>query len=298
MSNMYNISHDKPLRLEEFAEYLLRNQICREGHSRYYVFWVRKFLETTPSDPKLTLSDRMDQFLLGLQAEQRYADWQIQQAERAIRLYFHNFQSATEWKSATEKRITPGPDGSIPRADALAETRRLLRLRHYSYRTEQTYLEWIGGRGRPPSILFNERRRMASIGGPTAPAAAGITADLPTRLTLPHPQPIERFNEPVVLFVTICADKQENLFNTKPVQAAILDAWRMATQWRVGHYMLMPDHIHLFCVPGVWNPEPVSKWAAYWKRLSGQYERQLVGVWQRDVWDTQMRTLSQYEEKL
>jgi putative transposase len=156
----------------------------------------------------------------------------------------------------------------------------------------------FGGRGRPPSIFRNGMQILAHDGGPTAPAAAGIMTDHPTRLTLAHPQPVERFNEPLVLFVTICADKQENLFNKKPVQAAILDAWRMATQWRVGLYMLMPNHIHLFCVPGVLNPEPVSKWAAYWKRLSGQYERQLVGVWQRDVWDTQMRTLAQYEEKL
>ncbi len=127
---MHNPFNDKTFRLEEFAEYLLRNRLAREGHSKFFVFWVRKFLEKAPADPKLTLSDRVDQFLLGLQADQRYETWQIEQAERAIRLYFHNFQSNTEWKTTTEKRVTPGPDGSIPRVDALAETRRLLRLRH------------------------------------------------------------------------------------------------------------------------------------------------------------------------
>jgi hypothetical protein len=39
--------------------------------------------------------------------------------------------------------VIPDSDGSIHRIDTLAETRRVLRLRHYSYRTEQTYLEWI-----------------------------------------------------------------------------------------------------------------------------------------------------------
>lgn len=140
---MRNPFTDNSFRLEEFAEYLLRNRLTRESHSRFYVFWVRKFLEHAPTDPTLSLSDRLDQFLLGLQGEQRYADWQIEQAERAIRLYFHNFQNKTEWNSTTEQRISPGPDGSISLAEALAETRRILRLRHYSYRTEQTYLEWI-----------------------------------------------------------------------------------------------------------------------------------------------------------
>ena len=33
-------------------------------------------------------------------------------------------------------------------AAALGETRTLIRLRHYVYRTEQTYLEWLGRYGR------------------------------------------------------------------------------------------------------------------------------------------------------
>src|SRR5256885_6005252 len=31
--------------------------------------------------------------------------------------------------------------------------------------------------------------------------------------------------------------------------AAILNAWKTADHWLVGRYVIMPDHIHLFCAP-------------------------------------------------
>ena len=299
---MHNPFDDKSFRLQEFAEYLLRNHIAREGHARYYVFWVRRFLEKEIPDPKLTLSDRLDQFLLGLQAEHRYADWQIEQAERAIRLYYFKFRNNAEnggrGPSALLRTGRPPSidcmvgqviaNGGGPPAPAAA-------LGDQSIR---------GGRGpsallrtgRPPSTECMDVQRITYVGGPPAPAA--VTPRHPNRLNPAHPQPLDRFNEPVVLLVTACAKNRGQLFNNKPAHEALLDAWKNSIQWRVGLYLLMPDHVHLFCVPGVEDPESVSDWAAYWKRLSGLRESCLTGVWQRDVWDTQMRTLAHYEEKL
>jgi integron integrase len=140
---MHNPLNDNENQLSAFGEFLLRNKLALSHHARYYVLWVRRFLERKPEIPPLSLSDRMDRFILDLRAEQRYADWQIEQAERAIRLYFHNFQNNTDWKATAENPVKPAEDGTILRLAAIAETRRVLRLRHYSYRTEQTYLEWI-----------------------------------------------------------------------------------------------------------------------------------------------------------
>ena len=36
----------------------------------------------------------------------------------------------------------------------------------------------------------------------------------------------------------------------------------------------------------------------YWKRLAGEVCPELVGRWQKDCWDTQMRDLDHYTEKL
>jgi REP element-mobilizing transposase RayT len=31
----------------------------------------------------------------------------------------------------------------------------------------------------------------------------------------------------------------------------LVKAWEQARQWRVGKYLAMPDHVHLFCSPAV-----------------------------------------------
>ena len=66
----------------------------------------------------------------------------------------------------------------------------------------------------------------------------------------------------------------------------------------MGDYLVMPDHIHLFVAPGVMHPENVKMWASYWKRLAGDELNSLRGVFQRDCWDTQMRSRDHYDEKL
>ena len=84
----------------------------------------------------------------------------------------------------------------------------------------------------------------------------------------------------------------------------------MAEQWRVKSYLIMPDHTHLFCTPGVWPPTSVKRWASYWKGLvsralkghgplAGICEQGLVKEWKwlRDVWDTQMRDARHYTDK-
>ena len=72
----------------------------------------------------------------------------------------------------------------------------------------------------------------------------------------------------------------------------------MATQWHVAEYVIMPDRIHAFCVPGVFAPEPLKRWVGYWKRMVSQTEASMKGVWLRDMWDTQIRDLDHYTEKV
>ena len=70
--------------------------------------------------------------------------------------------------------------------------------------------------------------------------------------------------------------------------------------WYVGHYLLMPDHIHLFAVP-VPEAKPLATWMKSWKSISS---RRLVAmgaalppVWQADYFDHFVRFPSAYEQK-
>ena len=67
---------DKELELSHFGEYLLRKHIAPERNAKYYVRWVRDFLER-PQDPKLSLDGRMVAFAESLRAANCYEDWQI-----------------------------------------------------------------------------------------------------------------------------------------------------------------------------------------------------------------------------
>lgn len=121
---------------------------------------------------------------------------------------------------------------------------------------------------------------------------------LPRRHYPAHQAPIERFNQPVILSCTVCVLNRKPLLNNPTAFQAIQRAWAEALQWQVGEFLAMPDHVHFFCVPGVPNPESVKRWCRYWKQLASRYAPELLGQWQMDVWDTQMRNADHYAEKL
>jgi len=113
-----------------------------------------------------------------------------------------------------------------------------------------------------------------------------------------HPPPVRRHNEPVILHVTVCTRVRQPILNTARAHDVMVAAWREATHWRVGEYVIMPDHAHFFCAPGLLDHPPIRRWTGYWKRLVGQAEEALKSVFQEDCWDTQMRTREHYDEKL
>ena len=121
--------------------------------------------------------------------------------------------------------------------------------------------------------------------------------NLPQRKHPVHPPPVERMHQPTVLHVTVCLNDDHLRLDNPTTHNALRKVWSEATAWRVGHYTVMPDHVHLFCAPAVFPPTSVKLWAKYWK---GQFRRLLNldrSVWQRDVWDTQMRNFAHYVEK-
>ena len=134
---------DLELQLSRFGEYLLRRHLVDHRKAQGYVHWVRKFLMEVPVNASRSLQERVEGFLHGLR-ESRYEDWQIGQAEGALRLYFYNFQNRTRWHTSDVAKVRPAADGTVAPMEVLAVMRDQLRLKQYSYRTEQTYADWVG----------------------------------------------------------------------------------------------------------------------------------------------------------
>jgi putative transposase len=114
-----------------------------------------------------------------------------------------------------------------------------------------------------------------------------------------HMPLVERHNEPVIVFLTVCSKDRKRIFAAKDVAQVMVRAWTEATSWLVGRYVIMPNHIHLFCAPGVFAPEPLKQWVRYWKNVASKNwpRPNEHPIWQRDFWDTQLRRHENYDEK-
>jgi REP element-mobilizing transposase RayT len=52
------------------------------------------------------------------------------------------------------------------------------------------------------------------------------------------------------VFLTVCTEKRGRWLAQPSVQRALNNIWKhTATAWLVSDYLLMPDHMHLFCAP-------------------------------------------------
>ena len=114
-----------------------------------------------------------------------------------------------------------------------------------------------------------------------------------------HPAPLEIGNRPIIIFLTVCTrDRKPVLANEAAVQV-ILEAWREADHWLVGRYIILPDHIHLFCAPGRVDAFAVQKWTAFCKSRAAQHSPrpEEQPIWQADCWDRQLRRGENYDAK-
>ena len=67
------------------------------------------------------------------------------------------------------------------------------------------------------------------------------------------------------VFLTVCTEKRERWLAQASVQRALHDIWqRTATAWLVSDYLLMPDHLHLFCAPRDLK-FTIERWIGFWK---------------------------------
>lgn len=133
--------------------------------------------------------------------------------------------------------------------------------------------------------------------------------NLPQRKRLAHAPPVERHDRPVLLFVTLTVQPRGNFLASELFHAVFLEACRDADTWLVGRYVIMPDHVHLFCAPARWPAVGVQRWTRYLKeRITKRLEKERLGAaspprdeavwrWQSDCWDTQMRSGEKYHEK-
>jgi putative transposase len=103
----------------------------------------------------------------------------------------------------------------------------------------------------------------------------------------------------IIIFLTVCTHRRRPLLANEDAARRLIAAWRAANFWRVGRYVIMPDHIHLFCAPNTFPPQPLKNWISFWRNhvTRAWPQRDEAPIWQRDYWDRQLRCDESYAQK-
>lgn len=125
--------------LPEFQRFLLEKKLAPEKNVFFYALWTSKFFNFARKkqiSSELYQENAVSEFLEALESDPHISDWQIRQAGDAIRLYYFHYRGLKPVHIQAEKTTESA-------SALLKETTRLLRMKHYSYSTERTYLHWI-----------------------------------------------------------------------------------------------------------------------------------------------------------
>ena len=130
-------------KLSVYGDFLLKRSMVSPGKEQYFISWVRSFFYDESSLKGRTWEEKLPQFLETLASKPQIAPWMVDQADQAVRLYFQNFNAA-EKASTTEACHPPTKNetGMYDSQKALNELKEWMRIKHYAYKTEQSYLSW------------------------------------------------------------------------------------------------------------------------------------------------------------
>jgi REP element-mobilizing transposase RayT len=113
-----------------------------------------------------------------------------------------------------------------------------------------------------------------------------------------HNPVLDSGHRAAIVFVTVNTHQRKPILAKTESADIIRSVWRRDNKWLVGRYVIMPDHIHLFCAPRDVSVG-LKRWMKYWKsQVSLRWPRPAEQpIWQLNFWDTQLRAGENYDEK-
>lgn len=132
--------------LQPFKDFMEARNLVPEKYRSFYVRWVRRFLLSEFNAKELAEKDKIVCYLDQLARDGSVQEWQVKQAEQAVKLYLNVYlpEENKERPAIDSESVSSHARHLDSEAvEAMKEMRKLLRLRHYAYRTEQTYMEWV-----------------------------------------------------------------------------------------------------------------------------------------------------------
>lgn len=112
--------------LTEFEQHLKRRSAIRPNQQPYYIKWVKMYLSAVPSLKNLGETVTVKHFVNDLSSQDRFTDWQVNQAMDAIQLFQQDFMPY----GYPEMRLASF--GMHNLAEVRGEIAEVVSLRHYS----------------------------------------------------------------------------------------------------------------------------------------------------------------------
>ncbi len=125
---------------DDFIKYLQLNSNIKENQLRYYIYWVKVYLNYCNKHGS-TDSGKTG-YLNELILSNRFEDWQIGQADDAVTEY-RKFMASHTTEVITASVKTPVNQTATEWHSLIEKNRKQLRFMHKSYQTEKTYQRWL-----------------------------------------------------------------------------------------------------------------------------------------------------------
>jgi len=102
--------------------------------------------------------------------------------------------------------------------------------------------------------------------------------------------------QPTIVFLTICTEDRKPWLASPALHENLRAAWQSAQAWLVGYYLLMPDHLHLFCAPHD-SAFTLEKWVTFWERQFRRLHKAPDFRWQPHPFHHRLRREEDYTDK-
>ena len=100
------------------------------------------------------------------------------------------------------------------------------------------------------------------------------------------------------IFLTVCTRNRTQVLANEQAHTTLRTLWSDRSRWIVGPYVIMPEHVHMLIQDASCNRTPLSIWIRWWKHESATHISGHSVRWQKDFWDTRIRSELVSAEKI
>jgi len=117
-----------------------------------------------------------------------------------------------------------------------------------------------------------------------------------------HLAHLPSYTDNPIVFFTASTYRRKAILHDARCHEILRSIWTESVRdgWWVGHYILMPDHVHFFARPDI-RGLPMAKWVQLWKGVSSRKMAKALKIsppiWQADYFDRYLRSAESYSQK-